>query len=117
MIQFYYYVPPCPECGSRRTGRFMKRPRKNDWYVHAESLLHGEIIRFANSEPIKNCFCLDCGNRWGQRISARLVSSSFVDKERKARQIDSEYERYHQLYGRMPDEKPHEGFIKRNFLW
>ena len=64
--QIYYYVPPCPACLSRKTGRYVRQPlMAGDMrYVEKESLRNGELVRFAGRIPEKNAYCEDCGHEF-----------------------------------------------------
>lgn len=92
----YYYVPPCPQCGSRLTGRYVKQPyTKTDIrYVKNESLRHGELIRMTNSVPISNAFCEECGHEWPEHIYARILPAWQVENEKKARSTDARYNEF-----------------------
>lgn len=115
MKRIYYNVPPCPECGSRVTGRFIKRPRSKDDedYIRGRALRNGEIIRFADAEPIKNAFCMDCGHRWGWSVRQSWVTREFILQEIDARKIRKEIDEFEE----QKKDKPKKGFISRNFLW
>ncbi len=83
----YYYVPPCPNCGSRRTGRFILQhcDTDTDWVVK-ESLKHGEIVGALPELPEKeNCFCLECNHAWYYPVYASLRTRAFVEEEKKER--------------------------------
>lgn len=94
MLHFYYYVPPCPKCGSRRTGRYIKRPITDSGFIKEKSLKMGELVRFAPSEPIKNAFCEDCGYEWGTRIITMLWPSVRIQKEIDERGTAIRYNEY-----------------------
>ena len=91
----YYYVPPCPACGSRKTGRYVRQPlTAGDMrFVEVESLRSGELIRFAPRIPEKNVYCEDCGHEWACSIRASLMP-----RERIGRKVG-------RLYGTQPREK------------
>lgn len=93
----YYYVPPCPKCGSRRTGRYMRQPRVfpgDQWYVQTESLGSGELVRFAKRVPDNNCYCEDCGNEWHHLVTSRFMTEAEIQEEKKARCTNERYYRY-----------------------
>ena len=94
--QIYYYVPPCPACGSRKTGRYVRKPlTAGDMrFVETESLRNGELIRFASHVPDKNAYCEDCGHEWECGISARLVPRGMIMEERAARGTAAKYAAY-----------------------
>ena len=41
--KIYYYIPTCPDCGSRRTGKYVKEPSSAETaqYIMRQSLRHG----------------------------------------------------------------------------
>lgn len=79
----YKYVEPCPKCGSKCTGRFVKEPltEADTEYIELQSLKHGEIVRFAPREPITNAFCVDCGYRWEYTARTLYLTRSEIDAE------------------------------------
>ena len=87
----HYYVPPCPECGSFCTGRYIRHPIVEAWYVEEKSLKNAEIVRFVAKEPIKNCFCVDCGYEWGKMIQLSFVTEEELEEERKRRGTEEAY--------------------------
>lgn len=88
----YYYVRPCPKCGSRCTGRFIKRPYVDSDFVEQESLKHGEIVRFASTVPEKNCFCVDCGFEFKYTVRTRLLTKDQILDEQRERGTEEAYE-------------------------
>ena len=89
-LRTYYYIPPCPKCGSRVTGRYRAKTIDYD-DVELDSLKHGEIVRPASAEPIKNAFCCDCGYTWGCTASLKLWSVDRIQEEKEARGTDEAY--------------------------
>ena len=91
----YYDVPRCPDCQSRITGRYLKAHSNNDNdYMITSSLKHGEIVKLFPENPVKNCFCLNCGNEWAEDIRVTMKSLSEIEKEKQARhtgELLSEY--------------------------
>lgn len=85
MRRIYYFVPPCPVCGSRRTGRYLREPLMDHDYTYLESLKNGEWVRFADSIPDDNCFCMDCGHRWHKVINPVLLNSEQIEDEKAIR--------------------------------
>jgi hypothetical protein len=83
----YVYVEPCPECGSRCTGRYVKEPMTQEDmdYIELQSLKHGEIVRFMYAKPQKNAFCVDCGYTWETNIRTIFVSKQRITEEIEAR--------------------------------
>lgn len=90
MRHFYYYIPPCPKCGSRRTGRYIRETR-NSAMIEESSLRHGEIVRFAMEEPIKNAFCVDCGYTWGCTPELKFWPQSRIQEEIEERTTEEAY--------------------------
>ena len=101
MKHFYYMVPPCPECGSRRTGRFIRQPFRqlDQEYVMQESLKNGEIVLLKIEVPEKNAFCTDCGYTWKADISLLRISSDEMEAERMRRGTDKLLTNYMKEHG------------------
>lgn len=112
----HYYVPPCPECGSFCTGRYMRRPVTEAWYVEEKSLKNAEIVRFVSKEPVKNCFCVDCGHEWGKTIILSFVTDEELEEERKKRGTVEAYEEIHEENREMLDKKRRNP-VRRVFRW
>ena len=92
----YYYVQRCPECKSRVTGRYIPRPKyeTDADYLMRNSLIHGELVRFADTDFFNNCYCEDCGYEWRYEVIGRLISLERFEEEgsvRKARERLAEY--------------------------
>ena len=92
MRHFYYYVPPCPKCGSRKTGRYMKMPFTGSGYTKEDSLKNGEWVRFAKEEPIENCFCMTCGTNWSGKVSLKWWPFDRIQEEIRARETEPVYQ-------------------------
>lgn len=90
----YYNVPPCPLCGSPRTGRYVKTPAIDPEYMYRKSLANGEIIKFEKREPVKNCFCLDCGHEWGKTIFPSMLPADEIHEQKLRRGTIRMYEEY-----------------------
>lgn len=84
----YYYVPPCPICGSVRTGRYVRiHSVVNDEYSNKMSLKNGELTKFTNSvDPDKQFFCSSCGAEWSELSSIKWLSLAQIDEEKKKRE-------------------------------
>lgn len=82
----YYYVPPCPVCGSNMTGRYIKSHRETDseWQLE-ESLKHGELIRLQYVPMQYNCFCQICGFNWIGDIKPRFLNLDEIQMEKELR--------------------------------
>lgn len=93
MKHLYYYVPPCPVCGSRMTGRYVLQPRAaaDARYVELESLKHGELVRFVFEIPKNNAYCEECGHEWHENVEAKFYDKTFINEEIQARGTMSRY--------------------------
>ncbi len=115
-IHLYQYVPPCPRCKSRRTGRYTKMPAllKDREYKERESLKNGEIIRFCAKLPYKNLFCVNCDNTWHGLVEQKMLSRSEIQQEVDARET---YEAYMAvLEEQMEKEEKKKGFFRKYFI-
>lgn len=90
-MKIYYYVPPCPECKSRKTGRIIRQPFTNAGYVMEQSIKNGELVRFERTEPIRNAYCASCGHTWPARIEGKLWADAKIEDEKIARGTDVMY--------------------------
>lgn len=88
MKHIYYYVPPCPNCHSEKTGRYVQKPLFGSDNMIINSLKHGEYIRCEVIEPVNNCYCLDCGHEWGAEIRSTYFTDEEIIKEKKKRETD-----------------------------
>ena len=100
-VNSYYNIPPCPKCGSRRTGRYIREPsipliegRDSRDYTIKECLLHGELVRLAPHVPLNNAYCEDCGYEWKQDVRVSIVPRSRIDEEIEARGTMKAYNKY-----------------------
>lgn len=83
----HYFVPPCPCCGSKRTGRFIKSHNvtNTDWAVR-NALKNGELVKpTSDIDPDGQLFCLDCGFTWTEPIEARIATPKEITEERQKR--------------------------------
>lgn len=101
----YYYVPPCPECGSRITGRYVRQPFTSNYirYVKDESLKHGELVRLVPSVPFDNAFCETCGHEWPENVYARIMPACDVEEEKRLRGTAG---RYAEFQEKNPKKRP-----------
>ncbi len=98
----YYYIPPCPECGSKRTGRYMREPsipflegRDGKEYTVKQCLKRGELVRFVPRRvPENNVFCADCGHEWKYDVRMSIVPRSRIEEEIRERGTIEAYEEY-----------------------
>ena len=83
----YYYVQRCPECKSRVTGRYFKRPKyaTDAIYLERASLSHGELITLVDQVPHRNCYCEDCGYEWHYEVEGLLISPERYYEEGEVR--------------------------------
>lgn len=93
----YYYVPPCPNCGSKITGRYIKlnRDTVSDWQV-AESLKNGEIVKpllmESRTGSVPNAaFCLSCEHEWDPEISLQFFSLAEIEEQKDLRHTREMY--------------------------
>lgn len=95
----YYYVPPCPSCNSRMTGRFVRLHREveTEWMID-EALRNGELIDPQPDLPHDNAFCVECGYTWMEDIPVKFLSLSQIAEEKAARHtstiLKGRYERH-----------------------
>ena len=84
----YYYVPPCPNCGSFITGRFVKARNDYDadWLID-ESLRHGEIVSPVPDVLSENCFCCDCNATFTGIVKMQWLSLNELDEQKLKRDI------------------------------
>jgi len=101
---FYYYVPQCPLCKSWKTGRYVRQP-VDPLYTMRKCLEHGERVRFAKREPIKNCYCTECGYEWGAHIEMKLLTSDEIMEQQKLRDtypLFSKFQEENYVHGKPP---------------
>lgn len=104
MKSAYYYMPPCPQCGSEVTGRYLKKPFMNSDYTMIESLKNGELIRFCKKVPDKNAYCEDCGFTWHELPRFVWLTSEEKDGEVARRGAEKKLAEY--VKDRRLDQKP-----------
>ncbi len=87
--QLYYYVPPCPRCGSEVTGRYVKQYNSDySSKIVEDGLRHGEIIKVIPSRTQNNCFCLECNYEWGEMLHPKLIKDDELMEEIQKRHIN-----------------------------
>ena len=94
MLHIYYYVPPCPVCGSRRTGRYIRQPMIQADETKANYLKHGEIVEFLPEEPIENAFCTECGAVWPEHVAFKLWPAARIAEEARERGTQELYQEF-----------------------
>lgn len=109
MRHLYYYIPPCPVCGSRRTGRYVRRPFSGAGYMMEKSLKAGELIRFRSKEPEKNAYCEKCGHEWPCLVETKFLTKEEMLDEQEARGTIEPYEQ-------IQERKQMQNFESRGFL-
>lgn len=110
----YYYVPPCPRCQSRKTGRYVKNPvvKQDKGYIFEESLKNGEIVEETDIVPVENAFCCDCGYEWSCYIETIWLTPQEILKQKRARGIEGLSEK---LENERREERKKEPFAKKFF--
>lgn len=103
----YTYVPPCPACGSPRTGRYVRMTRLTEEYSQLEALRYGEIIQPAGDRKHLEgeLFCVSCGNIWRGKAEKRRLSSLELARERDLRGTTQLYEIACRNLGKDPEGK------------
>lgn len=75
-------VPPCPKCGSCRTGRYVYYRGRFPERLCAQYMKKGELIRTSSGLNMPRCFCDDCGLEWYGETKTKLLSGKQI-RERK----------------------------------
>ena len=87
----YHYVPPCPKCGSYKTGRFIYINNQIDVEkIIANNLKKGELsqVQLGFGDELEyNAYCEDCGIRWMAKIEELPLTEERIKTEAKKRQI------------------------------
>ena len=107
MVSFfrkYHYVPPCPRCGSLKTGRFcyVTNTAFGVEKLVADNLKNGELSKVElgfGDELEYKAYCEECGIRWMARIEELKLTEERVAKECKDRGISRD------MYVKMRDFK------------
>ncbi len=120
MYHFYVYVPPCRRCGSYRTGYFTVQKVQNS-KADKRSIKRGEytipVPFLLRDEP--NCFCMDCGISWYEKLKVSLYSSSKIAEQKVLRGINDSQEAgrsidmYFNEHRRNDEENKKPSFVKR----
>ena len=107
----YYYVPPCPNCGSLITGRFVKARNDYDadWLID-ESLRHGEIVSPVPDVLSENCFCCDCNQTFTGIVKMQWMSLDELDEQKLKRDI---YEIWQERISSQEQEKSRDSAFKK----
>lgn len=88
----YHYVPPCPKCGSLRTGRFfyVSTTYQKIERIIAENMRYGELSKIElgfGNELEHNAYCEDCGIQWYANIQELPLTDERIQQEMKKRGI------------------------------
>ena len=96
----YYYVPPCPVCGSKVTGRIVSgnhRATERNWMIN-EALRNGELVLPKIDVEEQNCFCNDCGAAWEQTVELKFLSLDEIAEQKRIRHTSEMLEeRYNEI--------------------
>lgn len=94
MVHIYYDVPECPNCGSPRTGHYMRTPFGYPGLAEGKALENGEIVREVPSVPGRNCFCLECGFEWHSYVPWRLLTAKGIEEQKEKRGTRPMFDEY-----------------------
>ena len=113
-MHMYKYVPPCPNCKSCITGRYVKMPQSeaDKDYMERETLKYGEIVRFIPRVPEKNLFCVECGHKWHGDVKTKRYSRREIEEEVEKR---GTYEAYLEVIEEQEEKKNSRGFFRKLF--
>lgn len=128
----YFEVPVCPCCGSPITGRkeslysgdftdkMFLSDRKGGIQkifnsftpedldkMYRKKLNKGEIVLYTMS-PIKegkNCFCLDCGFEWKERVEGKYVDNDYIEEQKEKREVFQLIDLYNEEHFADEDDK------------
>lgn len=119
-IGLYYDIPPCPECGSRRTGRYLRSSffETENMKILEEGILCGEVVDLTTDPQKKHtAFCRDCGHEWHYEARASVIGKTERDRQRRERFSEKEIEEARLTFGeRFMDARQRakeKSFIKR----
>lgn len=84
----YYFVPPCPHCGSPITGRYLRM-----WLYRAEiiedALKQGELVKpVCNKSQHRHAFCIDCGHEWVEDVPLGWLTLNEIKHQKAIRHTD-----------------------------
>ena len=90
-LRTYHYVPPCPKCGSKKTGRYIYVLNTiNINKLIADNLKCGEltkpVVGFGDDIEV-NAYCEECDTQWFAKIEEFPLSKKIIEKESKDRGI------------------------------
>ena len=79
----YYYVPPCPCCGSHITGKFVKMrgTYETDWMIN-EALRNGELIAPVPEVLEHTAYCVECDHTWNAYIPMKMLTQEEIQQQK-----------------------------------
>ena len=82
----HYSVPPCPSCGSYRTGYFVRKSKneKNNQFIIDSALKNGELVSLT-TEDGDDFFCVDCDYTWPGILEMKLTNKETLERESELR--------------------------------
>lgn len=85
----YYYIPKCPNCGSGKTGRYIKMgdDYQTRWSI-IQSLKYGELVEPVPEVLHNNVFCATCGYEWNEYVASKWVNLNYINKEKEKRETN-----------------------------
>lgn len=111
----YYYVPPCPRCGSHITGKFvrMRGTHDTDWMI-TEALRNGELIAPVPEILEDTAYCVECDHTWNAQISMQMLTQEEIQQQKVLRMTNQILAaRYSQI--KEEEKKKNRGFIIGSF--
>ena len=91
----YHRVPPCPKCGSKKTGRFLYVSNTSSGVekIIGGCMAKGELVQLISgldATKYENAYCDNCGCEWHANIETFWLSHDKIAKERYERGITKE---------------------------
>jgi hypothetical protein len=91
----YHKVPPCPRCGSKKTGRFLyvSSIQGGTEKIVSNCMARGELVSIMpglDATKYENAYCEDCGIEWHANIETLWLNQEQILKERCDRGITKE---------------------------
>ena len=112
MRKTYYWVPPCPFCGSEKTGRFIFPMPFQKYQQLVDSCRNGELVMFYDDLQDETAFCAECGYKWNAKIESRFLTDAERDAERKKRDVDILYKE-----DIVKEAEDQENFLSKKRFW
>ena len=91
-MKTYYYVPPCPKCGSKMTGRFVFPVLMQKQQMLLDAYANGELVAFYDRLKNENAFCAACGYEWNAKIETTRLTDAQIQQEKQDRHVDEVYD-------------------------